>query len=188
MELWKEVKGYEGYYEVSSIGRVRSVDRYVNTGIRHSEKKLVKGSLLKLSLKRNGYLAVDLRKGSKQKTVSVHRLVAIAFIPQVEGKPIVNHKNLIKTDNRVENLEWVTRSENVQHAVDNGALPGNGLKKRIRCVETGEEFESSYQAADWLNRTKYQYTKNISHMAQNIRACCLGMRHMTHGYHWEDVV
>lgn len=189
MEEWKAIKGYEGMYEVSSYGRVRSIDRYVSTGIKHSEKRLVKGQMLKPHLKKNGYLSVDLKApNKKQKTMSVHRLVAIAFIPLEDGKDVVNHKNLNKLDNRVTNLEWVSAEGNREHARINGAYHNNGNIIKIRCCETGQEFESSYRAAEWLNKTKFQYSKQINHMAQNIRAVCLGYRKSAFGYHWKNVI
>lgn len=187
MEIWKDVVGYEGYYEVSSLGRVRSVDRYVNTGIRYNDIKLHRGRMLKLNLKRMGYLTADLCKGNRVKTLFVHRLVASAFIPSVEGKNYVNHKNLNKLDNRVENLEWVTPKENSHHAALNGVMYG-GLRKKIRCSETGMTFLSSYKAAEWLNKNKFQFSKNIDNMAKTIRACCCGTRKSAYGYHWKDVI
>lgn len=187
MEEWKAVVGYEGYYEVSSYGRVRGVDRYVNTGILHSDIKLHKGKMLKPNLKKNGYLSVDLCKGNKLKTVLVHRLVAVAFIEKPDGKDVVNHKNLDKTDNRVENLEWVTCRENTLHASANGVIYG-GLRKQVRCLETGMLFPSSYQAAQWLNETKFHYSKSIITVSRNIRGCCTGDKKSAYGYHWKDVI
>ena len=187
MEEWKAVVGYEGFYEVSSYGRIRSIDRYVKTGILHSEVKLQKGKLLKLNRKRDGYLSVDLCKENKIKTMSVHRIVALAFIKKPEGKDVVNHINLDKTDNRVKNLEWVTCRENTQHAAKNGVIYG-GLRKLVRCCETGDTFSSSYKAAEWLNKTKFHYSKQIDSMAKNIRACCQGKRPTAYGYHWKDVI
>ena len=187
MEYWKDVVGYEGRYEVSSYGRIRSVDRYVNTGIRHSEMRIAKGKMLKPNLKRNGYLTVDLCKANKIRTITVHRIVALAFIEKPDGKNVVNHKNLIKTDNRVENLEWVTSKENSQHASAAGVMVG-GPRKLIRCCETGQLFRSSYKAAAWLNETKFQYSKQIDSIGKNIRACCTGKRPTAYGYHWKDVI
>lgn len=188
MEIWKDVKGYKGFYEVSSMGRIRSIDHYVRSGLRFNSAVKKKGHILKQNAKRNGYLTVDLSKGNKVKTISVHRIVAAAFLDPVDGKDFVNHKNLNKHDNRVENLEWCTRSENALHAVKNGAMPGNGLRRMIRCCETGQIFESSYQAAVWLNETKFQYSKNCAGMARNIRLVCSGKRRSAFGYHWKDVI
>ena len=188
MEIWKAVKGYEGFYEVSSIGRIRSVDHYVACGMRYNSKVKRKGHLLKQNAKKNGYLTVDLSKHNKIKTISVHRIVAVAFLEPVDGKDFVNHKNLNKHDNRAENLEWCTRSENARHAVVNGAMPGNGLRKTLMCCETGQTFPSSYQAAQWLNETKFQNSKNFITLSNNIRSCCRGERNKCGGYHWKDVV
>lgn len=187
MEIWKDVVGYEGYYEVSSYGRVRSVSRFVNTGILHSETKYHVGKILKLNLKKTGYLTADLSKNNRVKTLSVHRLVANAFIPHIEGKNVVNHKNLNKTDNRIENLEWVTYKENSVHASEHGVCYG-GLQKLVRCCETGDTFSSSYKAAEWLNKTKFHFSKQIDSMGKNIRACCQGKRPTAYGFHWKDVI
>ena len=187
MEIWKDVVGYEGHYEVSSYGRVRSVDRYVNTAILHSDAVFRKGRLLKQNKKRNGYLTVDLSKDNKVRTISVHRIVAVAFIPKIDGKNVVNHINLNKLDNRVENLEWVTNKENSLHAASHGVMYG-GLRKQIRCCETGMLFVSSYKAAEWLNETKYKHSKQIDNMSRNIRGCCTGVKKSAYGYHWKDVI
>ena len=99
-EIWRDVVGYEGLYQVSNLGRVYSVRS---------------GKVLKFNKKPCGYNYVQLSVHDKRVGYRVHRLVAQAFIPNTENKPEVNHINGIKTDNRVENLEWCTRSENEQH-------------------------------------------------------------------------
>ncbi len=107
-EEWREIPGYDGAYEVSNLGRVathvagrfRSVNRIMNPG-----------------LKGNGYLKVSLGGRSAHKNHYIHRLVLQAFCPDSNGKPDVNHKDGNKLNNRLENLEWVSRSENMQHAM-----------------------------------------------------------------------
>jgi len=185
MEEWKPVENYETQYEVSSHGRIRSLNRLIKTGIRHSDYRETKGKLLKLNLKRNGYLSVDLSNEGKVKTMTVHRIVANAFL-QNDSKPQVNHKNGNKTDNRVTNLEWATRSENQTHRFK--VLGHTGKLKPVKCVQTGEVHGSSKQAAEWLNATKYQYSKQVTTLARKIRKNCVGEIDKAYGYKWTYLV
>lgn len=116
-EIWKDVQGYEGYYQVSNIGRVKSFSRkriMPYGGIRVYPEKI-----LNPNKNRYGYITTVLTKNSISKTFTVHRLVAKAFLPNPENKHQVNHINGIKTDNHLENLEWVNQSENQFHAFNN---------------------------------------------------------------------
>ena len=126
-ELWKPISGYEGIYEVSSLGRVRSLDRVV-VDYRGIEKS-VGGKILKPGVTNKGYYIVSLNSVDKRHTLTVHRLVANAFVPNLDNKPQVNHINGIKTDNRICNLEWLTNEENMKHAINNGLANKGGRKK-----------------------------------------------------------
>jgi hypothetical protein len=109
-EIWKDIAGYEGYYQVSNLGRVRS---YPRNGTSYFIK------ILKARIDM-GYERVWLSRGNMVKPQKISRLVASVFIPNINNKPEVNHINGVKTDNRVENLEWVTKSENIKHAFATG--------------------------------------------------------------------
>ena len=106
-EVWKDVKGYEGKYQVSNLGNVKSLlDKQLNK----------REMILKPSLSHKGYLKVFLSKDSKKSSKTIHRLVAEAFIPNLENKKTVNHIDGNKANNRVDNLEWLSNSENQKHA------------------------------------------------------------------------
>lgn len=110
-EVWNDIKGFEGYYQVSNLGRVRSLDRYV----KHSSggKQLVKGKvLIQYERGKTGYMCVRLSKNNEITNYNVHRLVAEAFIPNPLNLPCVNHKDEDKTNNHVDNLEWCTYQYN----------------------------------------------------------------------------
>ena len=105
-EIWKKVVGFEGLYEVSLFGKVRSIKRNGTNG-----------GILKEFTNKIGYKIVVLSKNNIQKTILCHRIIAQAFIENPDNKPTVNHKNGIKNDNRIENLEWATYLENNVHAI-----------------------------------------------------------------------
>lgn len=106
-EIWKEIKGFEGNYSVSSEGRVRS------NGLLKGKNSKVR--ILKTELSKKGYLRVGLTKDGKQKKYLVHRLVCMAFLDNPNNLPDVNHKNECKTDNRLVNLEWMSRRDNMNY-------------------------------------------------------------------------
>lgn len=116
-EIWKSIKGCEGYYEVSSLGRVRSIERTIvkNDG----RVTTYKGRIIKPYKNNQGYLIVSLYVKGKCKKFLVHRLVVEAFIPNTENKPCVDHINTIRDDNRVENLRWATYKENSNNELTN---------------------------------------------------------------------
>jgi NUMOD4 motif/HNH endonuclease len=114
IETWKDIEGYEGLYQVSDLGRVKSLARVT----RHGRKK--QEIILRNILERNGYLTVELFKNSVGKKFGVHRLVAMVFISNPQSKREVNHLNGIKNNNFANNLEWSTSSENKLHAIATG--------------------------------------------------------------------
>lgn len=136
-EEWRAVEGYEGIYEVSNFGNVRSLER--ETSKKNSNNKYtLKAKRLKLCANSDGYFNVRPHKNGRAKTVKVHRLVAKAFIPNPEGKLNVNHIDGNKTNNHVENLEWATHSENTKHAYNIGLM-----KYRVPSPEAKIQGEKS---------------------------------------------
>lgn len=128
-EIWKDIPHYEGRYLISNYGRVFS---------------LLSNKILSMRQNDDGYIVISLQgKDHKRKTEKVHRLVALAFIPNPDNKPEVNHLNCIRNDNRIENLEWVTRAENCAYT----SQCGNKGWHKLLCLETGEVFNTSTEAA-----------------------------------------
>ena len=122
VEIWKDVVGYEGYYKVSSLGIVKGVERkftQFNGLTKRYNTKTLSEKVMKPFEDKDGYLKIQLTKDGVHNKFFVHRLVAIAFLPNPENKPEVNHKEGNKKDNRVEMLEWNTTSENQRHAIAN---------------------------------------------------------------------
>ena len=128
-QIWKPVDGYQGFYEVSDHGTVRSIDRVVS--LPKGRTKKIAGKIIAPKRHSQGYLFVSLSQGGTVKNRYIHRLVATAFIPNPHGLPEVNHLLGDKTDNRVASLQWVTHKENVQHAYDMGLSSNVGCQHHL---------------------------------------------------------
>lgn len=167
-EEWKPVRGYEGIYEVSSLGRVKSLERKVYNGHRLVEKHVRQ---LKPNILAKGYLQVTLYKDRRRKCFQVHRLVAEAFIPNKSRFPQVNHINGDKQDNRAENLEWCDNAMNQRHAWQTGlqkphyCCGGADKKKRVALLDAEgnieKEFDSILSASRYMGCTS---PANLSHL------------------------
>jgi hypothetical protein len=170
-EIWKSVIGYEGYYEVSNYG-----------SIRNSKLKILKPSIWGA-----GYRTIKLSKNNIKETFTLHRLIAIAFIPNPENKPTINHKDGIKLNNNINNLEWVTFSENNKHALCTGlrkspwiGITGkdNPNSKSIQQFDKHNIFVREYSNAREANKITGINYKHISD-------CCLNRRKTTGGFIWK---
>lgn len=121
-EIWKQINGYEGMYEVSNFGKVRTIQRTIlrKTKLGNLRPFIIKSKIKTANFSKNGYMTIALVKENKTYTTYLHRIIADAFVTgKTSDNNVVNHINGNKTDNRVENLEWVSSSENNLHALDN---------------------------------------------------------------------
>lgn len=219
-EIWKDIEEYEGLYQVSNHGRVRSLDRYDNMG------RFRKGKMLSIGDNGRGYKNVGLNKDGLLRTVYVHRLVAQAFIPNYYDLPQVNHIDEDPSNNHVDNLEWCTNEYNSNYGNHNlnlskahsgkilteehkknigkatkerwkdeeyrgkiiaskkgskhseetkRKMSDSAAKKRVRCIETGEEFDSMREAGERYNRNPTNLTRAILNNKKFA------------GYHWEFI-
>lgn len=169
-EIWKAISDFEGYYEVSNKGRIRSVERTVKSGRGYRK---VPSTILNPALGQWGYEQVCLRKNGKSYTKRVNRIVAQVFIPNPNNYPQVNHIDGVKTNNCVENLEWCNCSQNMLHCHTNGLSDWN---TNVRVVETNKIYRSIAECA-----------RDIGGYEQLIRACLNGDRKTHKGYHFELV-
>ncbi|KIS22027.1 NUMOD4 domain-containing protein [Clostridium botulinum] len=172
-ENWKDIEGYKGLYQVSNLGRIKSVERKVKNAKGY---RIVKSKILTDRIDKGGYKIIDLRNGKEKKTYKVHRLVALAFIPNPDNKPEVNHKQEDKKDlNCVSNLEWATSKENMNYGTIN-------QRKAKRFSKKVYQYTLDNRLIKIWNSTKEckQEGFNSSHVAD----CCRGISKTHKGYRW----
>lgn len=174
MEIWKDVVGYETLYQVSNLGRVKSLDMKLPYK-RHGNNcfRVRKGKILTPAIMKNGYLRVEMSKDGTHKLNLVHRIVANAFIPNLNRYKEINHKNCDKCDNRVENLEWCDSSYNKKHALENKLYK---TEKPILQLKNGVVIKEYKSAMECKRQTGFS--------PQNIGKVALGKRKSAYGYTW----
>lgn len=192
-EVWKPVTGYS-YYEVSNLGKVRSKDKYVKSRKGDGNKYLKKGKLLTPVLLAQGYYAVSLitDDGTNKKSCKIHRLVAEAFIPNPNNLPLINHKDEVKTNNRVDNLEWCTNKYNSNYS-DTGKKAGLKTLNRAdtsKCVcqyTLDGTFIREYPSIKEAQRVTGILHKDISNCCRGYYMCYGRTINCNHagGYKWK---
>lgn len=164
MEEWRDIKDFENLYQVSNLGRIKSIQR-----------NGTKGGIIAQFKTNNGYMKVNLHKNGNEYFMFVHRIVAVAFLPNQDNKPQINHKNGKKHDNRLVNLEWSTSAENLEHAIKNGL---RHLKK-VGQYKNGK-LVAIYRSCNYASvKTNIQYA--------TIYRCLMGIFKQAGGYEWRYI-
>lgn len=166
-EIWKDIKDFEGSYQCSNFGRIRSLDRYIPHN--YGSVELKKGQIIIPRLNKNGYLQLGLYKNSKRKQRYVHRIIAESFIDNPYSYPTINHKDGNKLNNNVENLEWVTYSENNKHA----------YTRLGRTVCKNYNGSIAVIVIDILQNITYRYN-SIAQASQSIGLSCTQINRYIH--------
>lgn len=174
--IWKDVSGFEGIYQVSNDGQIKSISRNIFNG---KAFYISKERILLQRYNKKGYKVVDLSKNNKHSYHLVHRLVAKAFIPNIKNNPQINHKDGDKTNNNFLNLEWCTNSENQKHAykleLKITAKNAGRKRKKVQLFDNYnnliKEFESIAETTRWLKCA-----------SNNVKLCCDGKRKKVKGF------
>jgi hypothetical protein len=157
--IWRDIKDYEGLYQISNNGIVRRLPRLSTN--RHGNY-LIPERCLSIHKMKHDYLAVTLTYKKKQTNKYIHRLIAESFILNPLNKHFVNHKNGIKTDNRITNLEWVTFQENVNHAIENGLTPQRTSKDNPMRKLEEKQIKYIFKLAERYTNTELSEIFNVS--------------------------
>lgn len=178
-EIWKDIPGYEGYYQVSNQGVVKALERtykQFNGLTGNYNYRVYPEKIMFVEEDKDGYLKTRLSKDGKQKKFFVHRLVAMTFIPNQENKPEVNHKDGIKKNNGSENLEWVTTSENQRHAIANklyetakGEKSGTSKLKESEVREIHKLWKTGEVTQEYLSEKFDIASSAISRIVNGVR-------------------
>lgn len=184
MEIWKDIDGYEGHYMVSNLGRIKSIGGFRNAS--HGSKQYFEGRIRSANTIRK-YPLVTLSVNGVIKSFRVHTLVAKAFIPNPENHKEVNHINGIKTDNRVENLEWCNRSHNNKHMYKLGlAKPVKSWLGKINSPDRSKEIHQYSISGELLKiwPSTSEINRQLGYNKTNIGYCANGKYKQAYGFIW----
>lgn len=188
-EIWKPIKGYEGYYEASNLGNIRSVDRVIlsTANILHTEhKQLRRGRVLKQGNGRKGYKIVVLQRDGQKRTMYTHRIIAMTFVENPYNKPCIDHINGVCTDNRAENLRWCTQKENINNP--------NTVYKNLDTLKQNALTNCKAKTILQLDKDsleviqeilpKSSYFKDMGYVRAYITSACRNHKKNAYGYKW----
>ncbi|QGF21066.1 HNH endonuclease [Lactococcus phage P596] len=167
-ETFKDIHGYEGSYQVSNLGNVKSLPRFDSAGHK------LRGKMLKTTLNRYGYEMVGLYKDGKQKLCSIHQLVALTFIPNLDNLPQVNHIDENKSNNHVTNLEWISVADNLNHGTRNQRIVDSKSKR----ISDGTRIFNGVRIASDITGVP----------VKTIIDCARGRQETAGGFRWEYVI
>ena len=162
-EIWKDIQDYENIYQVSNLGNIKS------------QRKI-----RKICVHKSGYNVITLYKNGKGKSFRVHRLVAQAFLPNIDNKEVINHINGIKTDNRVDNLEWCSQKENCIMSVKLGTTTNKDKRKKVAKLLNGVVIKCYDSLTDACRENKMN--------RRCLYLCLIKKQKASHGYEWKLVV
>lgn len=176
-EIWKPIKGYEGLYEISNLGRVKSLDRIVNCGLKNQKTRIIKGKILKAHPDKEGYLIVSLTKNQKEMTKRIHKLVAEAFLT------VVNHIDGNRKNNNIDNLEFCTQQHNIKEAFRLGLAKNKKGKEHYKSLKVNQydlngNFIKKWECVKDIHR-------ELGFDYSTIGSCYNGRCKTAYGYIWK---
>lgn len=181
LEIWKDIKGWEGLYQISNMGRIKSLSRYRYCGKLNSKPQLMDMKIMKPSI-RGGYEIVSISREGKVESFSVHRLVGKHFIPNPNNYPEINHKDEVKTNNNVNNLEWCTKAYNMKYGTL-GERISKSLSKIVHQYDLDNNLVNIWSSTREVNEHGFHHS--------NVASCCRGERKTHKGFVWkyeEDII
>lgn len=187
IEIWKDIEGYEGLYQISTLGRVKSLERLILRNNGRFQK--IKERILKPSLDRKGYYFVVLKKDCKSLNHRIHRLIAQAFIPNPENKPCVDHIDTNTKNNNINNLRWCTHKENMNNTITKEKqikiMTGKCGEKHPRARKINQYTKNGILLKEWGSIA--DITRDLNLHQSSISNCCGGKYKSVGGYIWKYV-